>query len=258
VLHELGSKRAAGLDINTRCAGVIDALWLAKVLIDAGSHATIAVCCAERFEPGQGSEHGSFERVTDALYAAGAAAAIVTADAGNSIAAFSSLTNPNLAVHAGMVPIAGGTRNPLDESAARAGLQFWHSQLSMRDVQEIASYSAQADLYNYPNLLRQTGIDAVDFVACSPFYVQPQLEALRSLNIDPRRTLFTIPHLGHIGPADLLLILGIAVASGRRVGTRTIVSTRTPVYSNALGILSTAPDAGISVAGQGVDLALWS
>lgn len=258
VLHELRSKRAAGFDIASRCASVIDALWLAKALIDAGRHKTIVVCCAERFDKSPGPEPGSFDRVADALYSAGAAAAVVTCDAANSIAAFSSFTSPDLSVHAGMVPAAGGTRLPLDERAINAGQHFWQSRLSMRQVQDIANYSAQADLHNYPSIFRQAGIDGVDFIACSPFYVEPQFEVLRSLDIDPCATLFTIPHLGHIGPADLLLILGIAIASGRRVGTRTVMSTRTIVYSNALGILSSAPTAGIAVAGQGVDLKLWS
>src|SRR4029078_13577083 len=111
-----------------------------------------------------------------------------------------------------------------------------------------------------------------DFVACSPFYPEPQLRVLEELGIRAESTLFTIPHLGHIGGADLLLILGVAIACGRRVGSRIVVSLRTNVYSSALairgiggpgseagpvGAITRGAGPGIAVAGHGVDLDLW-
>ena len=86
----------------------------------------------------------------------------------------------------------------------------------------------------------------------------PQLDVLDEIGIDARATLFTIPHLGHIGPADLLLILGVATAVGRRVGPRVALSVRTPVYSNALAIAARRDDLAIRVAGDGVDVGLWA
>jgi 3-oxoacyl-[acyl-carrier-protein] synthase-3 len=257
VLHELGSKRAAGFDLGGRCAGSIDALWLAKTLVESGTYRTVAVCCAERYDSLLGP-HRPAEAVSDAVYSAGAATAIVSAEAGNDIVACSHLTNPNLSAHKAGGPPAGGSRRPIDESAIQEQLHFWRGQLSVREVDNITRYSADADRYNYPRLLKQAGFDAVDFAVCSPVFPEPQLEVLKELGVDPRATLFTVPLLGHIGPADLLLILGIAVSAGRQVGRRIVMSTRTPVYSNALAILGKGDGLGIRVAGQGIDVSLWA
>ena len=127
----------------------------------------------------------------------------------------------------------------------------------MRQSEQIARYSADADRHNYAELVRQTGFSAIDFVACSPFYPEPQLRVLEELGIGAESTLFTIPHLGHIGGADLLLILGVAISCGRRVGSRVVFSLRTNVYSNALAIRGTGDGPGVAVAGHGIDLDLW-
>lgn len=253
VLHELGSKRAAGFDLSSRCAGGIDALWLAKTLIDSGTHRTIAVCCAERFDHWLGPQR-CVERPSDVVYGAGAATAIVSKHAGNDIAAFSCIANADLSTHAAMGPIAGGTRSPLDSDTVTQGLHHWKEQLSIRQVDAIARYSADADRHNYPIVCKQAGFDAVDFVACSPIYPQPQLDVLAELGIPAAATLFTIPELGHIGPADLLLILGAAISTGRNIGTRIVLSTRTPVYSNAIAIRVHGDGPAIAVAGTGMEL----
>jgi 3-oxoacyl-[acyl-carrier-protein] synthase-3 len=257
VLHELGARRAAGFDLANRCAGGIDALWLAKALVDSGTHRTVAVCCADRYDHVMGPRRRKAELVTDAVYAAGAATAIVTADAGNDIVAWSHLANPDLSAHTAGGPLAGGTRRPVDDAAVRDALQLWRSRLSIGASDQIARYSADADRHNYRRLFEQTGWTTVDFAACSPVVVGPQLDVLAELGIDPRATLFTIPQLGHIGPADLLLILGVATAVGRRVGPRVALSVRTPVYANALAVAGRGDDLAIQVAGDGVDLALW-
>jgi 3-oxoacyl-[acyl-carrier-protein] synthase-3 len=256
VLSELGSVRAGGFDLSSRCAGVLDALWLAKLLVESGTHRNVAVCCAERFDYLMGPERRP-ETVTDAIFGAGAATAIVSREADSTIAGFSSLTNPDLSAHRASCAIAGGSRRPLDRVALEEGEHLWRGQLSMRQADQIARYSADADRHNYAELLRQTGFSAIDFVACSPFYPEPQLRVLEALGIGAESTLFTIPHLGHIGGADLLLILGVAIACGRRVGSRIVLSLRTNVYSNALAICGTGDGPGIAVAGHGLDLDLW-
>ena len=258
VLHELGARRAAGLDIANRCAAGIDALWLANALVDAGHHRTIAVCCADRYDHVMDPRRRPVETIVEAAYAAGAATAIVTADAGNRIAAFSHLTNEDLSAHTSGGPVAGGTRRPVDERAVADSLHLWRSRLSIGKAEMIARFSADADRHNYRRLFEQTGWSGVDFVACSPVVPGPQLEVLRELGIDARAALFTIPHVGHIGPADLLLILGVATAAGRRVGPRVALSVRTPVYANAMAIAAHRDDLGLAVAGEGVDLERWS
>lgn len=256
VLHELGSPPAAGFDMLTRCAGGIDALWIAKTLVEAGTYRNVAVCCAERLDYMFGPPRRP-ELVWDAAFSSGAATAIVSAGAGNDIIAFSSLTNPDLSLHKAMCPIAGGSRRPLDESAIQEGLHQIRMQLSIRDVSNFASYAADADRHNYKSLFKQTGFDSFDFVSCSPMDPGPQLAVLAELGIDPAATLFTLPLLGHIGFADLLLILGVAIASGRQLGRRIALSTRTLVYSNALAILGTGDGPGIAIAGEGIDIGLW-
>jgi 3-oxoacyl-[acyl-carrier-protein] synthase-3 len=258
VLHELGARRAAGLDIANRCAGVIDALWLARTLVASGSCRTVAVCCADRYDHVIGRRDRTAELVTDAAYAAGAAAAIVSAEAGNDIVAFSHLTNPDLSAHTAGGPVAGGTRRPVDEAAVQDRLQLWRARLSIGTSEMIARYSADADRHNYRRLFEQTGWNGVDFVACSPVIPGPQLAVLKEIGIDARATLFTIPHLGHIGPADLLLILGVATAVGRQVGPRVTLSARTPVYANALAIAARGNDLAIRTGGDGLDLDLWA
>jgi 3-oxoacyl-[acyl-carrier-protein] synthase III len=258
VLHELGAHRAAGLDVASRCAGGIDALWLARLLVDSGAYRTVAVCCADRYDHVLGPRHRAAELVTDAAYAAGAATAIVSADAGNDLVAFSQLTNPDLSAHTAGGPVAGGTRRPVDADAVHDGLHLWRARMSIGASDQIARYAADADRHNYRRLFEQTGWTGVDFVACSPVIPRPQLDVLRELGIDPRATLFTIPHLGHLGPADLLLILGIATAVGRRVGPRVALSVRTPVYANALAIAARGEDLAIRTAGDGLDVQLWA
>jgi len=257
VLHELGS-RAAGFDLANRCAGVIDALWLARTLVDSGTYRHVAVCCADRYDHVLGPVGRPAELVTDAAYAAGAATAIVSADAANELVAFSQITNPDLSVHHVGGPIAGGTRCPVDAAAVHDRLQLWRARMSIAMAAQIAAYSADADRHNYRALFARTGWDGVDFVACSPVIPGPQLDVLRELGIDAKATCFTVPQLGHIGPADLLLILGIATAAGRRVGPRVTMSVRTPVYANALAIAARGDDLAIRTAGEGLDVARWA
>jgi 3-oxoacyl-[acyl-carrier-protein] synthase-3 len=257
VLHELGAQRAAGFDFANRCTGGIDALSLAASLVDSGAHRTVAVCCADRYDQAIPAGRRT-ELITDVCYGAGAATAIVSAEAGNTIAALSHVTNSDLSAHAAGGPVAGGTRCPVDEGALRDQLTLWHSRLSIAQAEGIARFSADADRHNYGRLFALTGWAGIDFAACSPIIPGPQLEVLREIGIDPRATLFTIPHLGHIGPADLLLILGVASAVGRRLGPRLVLSARTPVYACALAIKAHREDLAIRVGGDGIDVDLWA
>ncbi len=265
VLSELGG-RAAGFDLANRCAGGIDALWLARTLVDSGTYRHVAVCCADRYDHVLGPQGRPAELVIDAAYAAGAATAIVSANADNEIVGFSQLTNPDLSAHHAGGPMAGGTRRPVDAAAVQDRLQLWRARMSIAAAERVAAYSTDADRHNYRALFAQTGWDGVDFVACSPLIPGPQLDVLRELGIAPEATFFTVPYLGHIGPADLLLILGIATAVGRRVGPRVTMSVRTPVYANALAIAA-RPAGGlrtggeglaIRTAGEGLDVSRWA
>jgi 3-oxoacyl-[acyl-carrier-protein] synthase-3 len=257
VLHELGATRTAGFDLSSRCAGGIDALWLAKTLIESGTYRHVAVCCAERFDYLLGP-HRRPELASDVAYGAGAAVAIVSRGAGNAIVGFANFVNPELAAHRAMAPLAGGSRQPIDEVAVAERLHHWRGQLSLRETEAVARYSAEADRRNYAALRTQTGFADIDFVACSPLYPEPQLRVLEEIGVPRERTLFTIPRLGHIGSADLLLILGIAAATGHPLGRRIVLSARTPVYSNALAILADGERFALPVDGAGIDLATWT
>ena len=258
VLHELGARRAAGLDVASRCAAGIDALWLARTLVESGTYRTVAVCCADRYDHVMGPRGRPAELVTDAAYSAGAATALVTAGADNEIVAYANVTNPDLSVHASGGPVAGGSRCPVDRAAVDERLHLWRARMSIGEAEQVARFSADADRTNYRRLFEQTGWDGVDFVACSPVIPGPQLEVLKEIGVDPRATFFTIPHLGHVGPADLLLILGVASAIGRPMGRRLTLSVRTPVYANALAVAAGPGGPGIRTAGDGIDLGRWS
>ncbi|HUG23690.1 hypothetical protein [Piscinibacter sp.] len=257
VLHELGAPGCAGFDIANRCAAGIDALWIAKALVESGTHKTVAVCCADRFDHYLGPQDRPARTPFDTMYSAGAATAIVSAEADNTMAGYAHYTNPRLAVHCATGPWSGGSRAPLDRRGLEAGHHLWQVRMSVRDLDDISRYEVEADRHNYPSIMKQAGVDGFDLVACSPLDPGPQLKALQDLGIDPAATLFTVPRLGHIGPADLFLILGIAVASGRAVGNRVAMSMRTSAYANALALIGAGSDPGIRVAGQGVDLRLW-
>ncbi|HEY0476474.1 MAG TPA: hypothetical protein VGD37_03070 [Kofleriaceae bacterium] len=257
VLHELGATRSAGFDLSNRCAGGIDALWLARMLVEAGTYRNVAVCCAERFDYLLGSERRA-EFATGAVYSAGAATAIVSRDAGNAIVGFSSFVNPDLSSHRLRAPLAGGSRQPLDPVAVAEHLHQWRGQLSIRELDGIARFTADADRHNYAELRRQTGFADIDFVACSPLNPEPQLKLLEELGIPRDRTLATIPVLGHIGAADVFLMLGIAISTQRPIGRRIVMSARALVYCNALAILAAGDRLAIAVAGDGVDLGRWA
>jgi 3-oxoacyl-[acyl-carrier-protein] synthase III len=257
VLHELGAQRCAGFDLANRCAAGLDALWIAKALVESGTHKTVAVCCADRFDHVLGPKSRPARTPFDAVYAAGASTAIVSAQADNTLAGYAHYTNPRLGVHCATGPWSGGSRAPLDRLGFEAGHHQWQVRLSVRDLDDIARYEREADRHNYPSIMKQAGVDGFDLVACSPFDPGPQLEVLHELGIDPGATLFTVPRLGHIGPADLFLIVGIAVASGRLAGNRVAMSMRTSAFANALALVGAGSDAGIRVAGQGVDWRLW-
>ncbi len=257
VLHEMGAKRTVGMDLSTRCTSGIDAMWTAHALIAAGTYTTVAVCCAERFDYLLGPPRAA-ELAPQACYAAGAATAIISAGADNEIVGYSNILNQDLSIHQAMGPIAGGTRVPVSETAVRDELHVWQTQMTMSQTRQVADYSAAADRYNYPRVMRQAGFDAVDFAVCSPLQVEPQVQVLEELGIDTRKQLFTVQTLGHIGSADLFLILGIAVSLGRDIGTRIVFSNRTPTYSAALAVRAPRGVGGISVGGDGVDVSQWA
>jgi hypothetical protein len=75
--------------------------------------------------------------------------------------------------------------------------------------------------------------------------------------VTAERTLFTLPELGHMGAADSLVALGLATATGRKLGRRVVMSTRTVVYSNALAIRALGEDVAIAAGGVGLDIEAW-
>ena len=257
VLHELGATRTAGFDLANRCSGGIDALWVARTLVEAGSHRHVAVCCADRFDYLVGDDRRA-EFALGAVYSTGAATAIVSRDAGNAIVGFSGLVNPDLSAHRLRAPVAGGSRRPLDPTAVAEHLHQWQGQLSIRELEGIAQFTEQADRHNYAEIRRQTGFTDIDFIASSPLRPEPQLQLFEELGVPRDRTLTTIPMLGHIGTAGTFLSLGIATAARRTIGRRIVMSARALVYCNALAILADGEQLAIAVAGDGVDVARWA
>lgn len=255
VLHHLGAKRAAGFDIANRCTGLHDALWVAASLVRAGSFGTVVVCAGDRFDYLLGPPR-PVTQVSDVAYSAGAGAAIVTNTASNELVAFSHFTNEDLGIHDQLCPRTGGSRKPFAEGSLDGG-QCWQNTMKIAEASRLSAYLKVADRHNITSVCRDASFDAVDFVACSPLDVAAQLASFAALGIGPEKTLLTTPYLGHMGPADSIVSLGIACSVRKSIGRRVVLSTRSALYANAIALRASGPSLEIACGGVGVDLGLW-
>ncbi len=254
VLHELGCTRATGFDLAARCPGIHDALWVAASLVRSGGFKNIVVACGDRFDyllPRSRKK----TQLTEAVYSAGGAAALVSAEADNEIVAYAHLTNEDLSIHREMCPSAGGSRAPVDAAALAESRHEWQNQMRVDQAVALRDYLMRAERHNIEEVCRRARFEAIDFVAVSPLSVRDQTESLGRLGIGPERILPTLPLHGHMGPADSLLSIGLAIAGGRAVGPRLVMSTRSITSANALAIRGRAPDLGIRVSGAGAGAA---
>jgi len=256
VLHELGAVHAAGFDLSNRCPAIGDALWIAASLIRSGSYHRVAVCAADRFDYLLGPPR-RVDHISDTAYSAGAAAAIVTRDAANEIAAFSFKTNDDLSLHEQYCPKIGGTRGPLTPTAVEHGLHWWKNTARLSQTEKLMKFLQAADRHNITAVCERAGFASIDFLAGAPLDVKAQLAFLQTLGIGSDKTLITVPRLGHMGGADSVIALGLAVASGRDIGRRVVISTRSVLYSNAVALKAIDTTIGIAVGGSGLDLASW-
>ncbi len=251
VLAEIGATRAAGFDLASRCAGGHDAMWIAAQLVEANAHRNVVVCCADRFD--YLFRGRKVTQAGDLTYAAGAAAVVLSKDAANEIVAFSHLTNEDLSLHRSSIPLAGGSRRPAT-SEPPPSEHLWHSNPTMAEVARLQAFLKRADEHNIGSVMKKAGFDALDYIATSPLDVRAQLAALRALGIETEHLVFSLPLLGHLGPADSLLGVALPLALGRAVGPRLVLSTRTLLYANAIAVRGEDPSLGIRVAGEGIDL----
>lgn len=256
VLHELGATHAAGFDLNNRCPAVGYALWLASMLVRAGSYENIVVCAADRFDYLMGPPR-KVEQISDATFSAGAGAVVVSRAARNEIVAFSHLTNEDLSLHEQLCPRAGGTRHPTDAPALEQGMHRVQSTMRLPQAAKLKRYMETVDRHNIASVCKTAKFDEVDFVICSPLDAKAQLVTLAEIGIDAQKTLFTVPQLGHMGGADAIVSLGLAVATGKNLGQRIIISTRSILYSNALALRALDQTVGIRVGGIGLDIEQW-
>src|SRR5262249_36589277 len=220
----------------------------AASLLRTGPFRTIVVCSGDRFDyllrPPRAQP-------AEAVYSAGGAAAVLTASAENELLAYSHLTHEDLSIHAQMAPVAGGSRWPVDPRALAEDAHQWRNTMTVSQAAALRAYLKRADRHNVSTVCREAGWDTFDFIAVSPLDVRAQLESLAELGIGEDKTLLTLPALGHMGPADSLVSVGLAIAAGRSVGPRLLMSTRSITSSNALAIQGRASDLGISVRGKG-------
>jgi 3-oxoacyl-[acyl-carrier-protein] synthase-3 len=256
VLHELGAKHAAGFDLSNRCASVHDALWTARALVHAGGFDNVVVCSADRFDYLIGPPR-PIGQVSDVAFSAGAAAAVVSRAATNEMVAFSFRTNDDLSLHNQLCPRAGASRVPLNEAAIEADLHRWQNTMKVGQAARLSQYLMEADKHNIQSVCRSAGFDDIDFLACAPLDLKAQVASLAGVGLGPEKTLFTLPQLGHMGPADSLVALGLAAATGRSLGRRVVMSTRSAVYSNALAIRALGDAVIIASGGLGLDVDAW-
>jgi 3-oxoacyl-[acyl-carrier-protein] synthase III len=253
VLHELGCARATGFDLAARCPGIHDALWVAASLVRAGGFKNVMVACGDRFDyllPRSRKK----SQVAEAVYSAGGGAALVSAKADNEIVAYSHFTNEDLSTHGENCPSAGGSRISLDAAALADSKQEWQNNMRVDQAVALRDYLVRAERHNIETVCRRAGFDEVDFVAVAPLNVRDQIASLGRLGIGPERILPTLPVYGHMGPADSLLSIGLAIMSGRAVGPRLVMSTRSITSANALAIRGCAPDLGIRVSGANAEV----
>jgi 3-oxoacyl-[acyl-carrier-protein] synthase III len=252
VLHELGCSTAAGFDLSARCPGIHDALWVAASLVRAGGFTNVLVACGDRFD--YLLPHARKKtQVAEAVYSAGGAAAVVSAAAENAIVAYSHCTNSDLSLHREMCPTAGGSRLPTDARALAESKHEWQNHLRIEQAVALREYLARAERHNIETVTRSAGFDAIDFVAVAPLSVRDQIESLARLGIHADQILPTLPLYGHMGPADSLLSIGLAITRGKPVGPRLVMSTRSITSANALAIRGRASDLGIRVSGANAE-----
>jgi 3-oxoacyl-[acyl-carrier-protein] synthase III len=256
VLHELQASSAAGFDLSNRCPAIGDGLWLAACLIQSGCYKTIAVCAADRFDYLLGPPR-RVDHISDAAYSAGAAAAIVSRDAANEIAAFSFMSNDDLSLHQQYCPKIGGTRAPLTPQGVEDGLHWWKNAMKLSQTQKLIQFLQAADRHNITAVCKSAGFSTIDFLVGAPLDVKAQVAFLKTLGIGPEKTLITVPRLGHMGGADCLVALGLAIAGGRNIGRRVVMATRSVLYANAVAIRSVGDAMGIVANGTGLDVASW-
>jgi 3-oxoacyl-[acyl-carrier-protein] synthase-3 len=249
VLHELGASKAAGFDLSARCPGLHDALWVGASLIRGGSFKNIVVCCGDRFDHLLPATRPK-ATLAESVFSAGGAAALLGPDAENEIAAYSHCTHEDLSLHPAHSPAAGGSRWPLDARALETRAHEWQSEMTVAQAVALREYLHRAERHNIQKVCRDAGFADFDFIAVSPSDVRAQTESLRALGIEPDRFLMTLPLFGHMGPADSLVSLGVALQEGRAIGPRLVMSTRSVVYANALAIRGNGPDLGIRIPGS--------
>src|SRR5262249_17619856 len=221
VLHELGCTNATGFDLAARCPGINDALWVAASLVRAGGFKNVMVACGDRFDyllpPSRKKS-----RIAEAVYSAGGAAALVSDEAENEIVAFSHFTNEDLSIHVEGCPSAGGSRGPLDMAALTNAKQEWQNNMRGDQAAALHDYLVRAERHNIEAVCLRAGFDEIDFVAVAPLSVRDQIVSLGRLGIGPERILPTLPLYGHMGPADSLLSIGLAITRGRAIGPRLV------------------------------------
>jgi 3-oxoacyl-[acyl-carrier-protein] synthase-3 len=244
VLHALGATRAAGFDLSARCPGLHDALWVAASLVDSGRFGTVVVATGDRFDALLPPSRPKTQ-LSEAVYSAGGAAAVVSARADNDIVAYAHHTNPDLSLHDQSCPSAGGTRAPLDATALAERRHEWQNHLRVDQGLALREFLVRAERHNLQSVCRDAGFDAVDFVAVSPLHVADQIASLAALGIAADKILPVLPTHGHMGPADSLVSIGLALQRGIPIGPRLVMSTRSITSANALAVRGRTADLGI-------------
>ena len=196
VLHALEATQAAGFDLSNRCPGLTDALWLASTLVRAGQYENVVVCAADRFDYLVGPPR-KIEQISDATFAAGAGAAVVSRAARNEIVAFSHLTNEDLSVHEQFSARAGGTRHPVDAAAVERGLHRMQSSMKLAQAAKLKHYLGTVDRYNITAVCEKAKFDEVDFLVSAPLDAKAQLATLAEIGIGREKMLFTVPQLAY-------------------------------------------------------------
>lgn len=248
VLDQLGACEAAGFDLAGRCPGLGDALWAGASLIRSGGFRNVVVCCGDRFDyliPASPDDAS----LPAAIYSAGGAAAVLSADAENEIAARAHYTREDLSGHAANAPLAGGSLRPLDQRTLDEREHLIRDRTTVAQTAELRAYFRRAEKRNIEAVSEAAGFEQIDFITGSVLNVKDQIDSLAALGIGSDKFLMMMPDYGHVGASSVLMSIGNAIQEGRRVGPRLVMNLRTYVYCNALAIRGASEDLGIRVSG---------
>ncbi|MFI0999828.1 3-oxoacyl-ACP synthase III family protein [Streptomyces galbus] len=206
VQHNLGASGTAAFDVNAVCSGTVFALSaVGSVILRRGGYALVigADVYSRILNPA--------DRRTVVLFGDGAGAMVLAPTTeGPSVKHVALHTFGELS---GLIRVpAGGSRQPLDQAALDAGLQYF-----AMDGREVRRFVVEQLPQLVKGFLHEAGVEAADISHFIPHQANGIMldEVFADLHL-PRATMHkTVTHYGNTGAASIPITLDAAVREGR-------------------------------------------